>query len=224
MFLNSSGLTDYITIKDAVARKLREEILMGILTPGQDLNLRELANRFKCSITPIREALSTLDGEGLISIDRHKTVKVIKLDPKEIEEIFEIRTLLEGYACGVAVSNINDRILEKLRTNIGEQEVSNGKKNYNKFFRLNHEFHKEIYECTNQSVLIEMITMLRNRTFHYVKTYTVLLNRCEMAISEHKEIFNAILERNQTAASELTKKHLGILAKSLNDYLKTKRN
>ena len=219
-----TGPVNYITIKEFVTDKLREEILSGEIAPGEELNTKELAVRYNCSATPIREALSALESEGLVTVNRHKTGRVTKLDIKEIEEIFGIRVLLEGYASNLAFPNINEKILKKLEENIKNQEIFYAKKNYTEWFKLNRDFHKEIYKSTRQSILIETINALNNRAFHYVKAYTILLDRCELAISEHKEIFKAFLKGNKAEAKKANEKHLVNLAKSLTDYLKEKRN
>lgn len=214
---------EYMRIKDTVTRRLRDDILAGKLDPGYQLDLKMLAKKFGCSMTPIREALNILDGEGLIETKRHKCAVVSKIDGDELHRIFEIRALLEGYSSKIAASKINKSVLEKLESNLREQGNSNEKQNYLKWLELNRKFHNEIFECADNPVLSELITLLRNRTFHYVRAYTVLMDRSKIATLEHQEIFNAIKAKDGTAAEELTKKHLTNLSNSLKDFLNAKR-
>lgn len=88
----------YKTIRETVISRLRDEILSGNFSPGQELTAKTFAERFDCSLTPLREALSVLETEGLIEASGHRSVKICKLDAREIEKISEVRILLESYA------------------------------------------------------------------------------------------------------------------------------
>jgi DNA-binding GntR family transcriptional regulator len=105
------NIFNYRTIREIVASKLRGEILLGKLPAGKEITLKALAEQFGCSLTPVREALSILDGEGLISTNRNKSVTVCSLDAGEVETVFEIRALLEGYACSLAVPKMDKKTL-----------------------------------------------------------------------------------------------------------------
>jgi len=215
----------YKTIKDVVTQQLREEILSGkIGKPGESITLKDLADRYMCSLTPIRESLRILEGEGLVEGNRHRPVKVCELDPNQIEKVFEVRVFLEEHAAALAVRNIKESTLKNLKENIQQQEICLTGRNHQKWLKLNYEFHNQIYMSAEQPVLFELISMLRNRTSHYVKTYTFLLDRFEVAMMEHKEILDATLQKDGKKASHATKKHLDTLAKSLVTFLKEKRN
>ncbi len=73
------------TISETVIFKLRDEILAGWFSPGEQLTAKKLSERFGCGLTPLREALSVLRSERLIENKRHKGVKVCKLDVDEIQ-------------------------------------------------------------------------------------------------------------------------------------------
>lgn len=215
----------YKTIKDLVTEQIREGILSGkFAKPGTEFTLNDLTSQYKCSLTPIREALRTLEAEGLVVCERHKPVKVSRLDPDQIEKVFEVRMLLECHAATLATSNMKAANLKTLEENIRQQEIFMSGKNHQRWLKLNYEFHNQIYESANQPVLFELISMLRARTSHYVRTYTILLNRFEVAVSEHKEILEAILQKDGNKACRATKRHLDNLAKTLAEFLKTKRD
>jgi DNA-binding GntR family transcriptional regulator len=215
----------YKTIKDLVTEQLREGILSGkFAKPGEEFTLHDLAGRYKCSLTPIREALRTLEAEGLVVCNRHKPVKVSELEPDQIEKVFEVRMLLECHAAALATREIKETTLRNLEENIRQQQICLSGRNHQRWLQLNYEFHNQIYESANQPVLFELIAMLRARTAHYVRTYTFLLDRFAVAVTEHKEILNAILQKDGNRACRATKRHLDNLAKSLADFLKTKRD
>ncbi|HEY7203793.1 MAG TPA: GntR family transcriptional regulator, partial [Methylomirabilota bacterium] len=77
-------------------RHLREEILAGKLAGGARLKQEELARRFRISRMPVRDALLRLHAEGLVRIEPNRSVVVTRLAPIEVQELFEIRSVLEG--------------------------------------------------------------------------------------------------------------------------------
>jgi len=215
----------YKTIKDLVTEQLREGILSGkFAKPGEEFTLHNLADQYKCSLTPIREALRTLEAEGLVVCNRHKPIKVSRLEPDQIEKVFEVRMLLECHASALATRYIKETTLRNLEENIRLQQMYLSPRNHQRWLKLNYEFHNQIYESANQPVLFELISMLRARTSHYVRTYTFLLDRFDVAMMEHKEILDAILQKDGKKVAHATKKHLDNLAKSLVSFLKEKRN
>jgi DNA-binding GntR family transcriptional regulator len=98
------------TVRTALAENLRDAILLGEYVPGQNLRLEEIAKRFDVSTTPVREALSDLADEGLVTIFPHRGANVTRLSPEELQEIYEIRATWRGARCSMH----NDVILTSL--------------------------------------------------------------------------------------------------------------
>src|SRR3989339_366276 len=216
----------YKTLRDTVISKLRDEILGGNYLPGEELTVKTLSERFDCSLTPVREALRVLESEGLLLANRHKSVKVSKLDAREVESISEIRILLERYACKLAVSNMTASLFRKLELNLQEQEKYASGENIPKFLRVNWQFHSEILKSTKQPILIEIINMLRNRTSHYLETYIYssrTVERVKRGIAEHRQILEAMRRKDVDEAIAWTEKHLSTIANTLILYLREKQ-
>jgi len=91
------------TAQDLVLETLREAILDGILPPGARLRQEDLATAFKTSRIPVREALRVLEYEGLAKSEPHRGFTVTALDADQIEEIYELRTVLESHAVRAAI-------------------------------------------------------------------------------------------------------------------------
>ena len=94
------------TVKDLLVQQIRSEIIRGNLRPGARLRLRDLADRFKVSTQPIREALSELEAEGLVQAAPRKGAVVTVLTAEELVDLYEIRATLEAMATRTAVPNI----------------------------------------------------------------------------------------------------------------------
>jgi len=86
----------YVSKTDMVAALIRELIITGELTTGEQLRQRDLAQRFGVSQTPVREALRRLESEGLVIGDNHRGFMVVEADEGSTEENFQIRAALES--------------------------------------------------------------------------------------------------------------------------------
>lgn len=103
-----------VTAQEAVLTSVREAILAGVLAPGARLRQEELADHFGTSRIPIREALRALEYEGLVTSEPHRGFTVTSLDANDVEEVYELRILLEGHAVRLAMSLLTDEDLEEL--------------------------------------------------------------------------------------------------------------
>lgn len=90
------------TLRQEVFEQLRESILGVQLLPGEVINLRNLAGKFRVSILHVREAVWQLESENILVIESNKKIKVNQLTGEEFKEVFEIRLLLESDAIGAA--------------------------------------------------------------------------------------------------------------------------
>ncbi len=103
-----------ITAQEVVLSSLREAILAGVLVPGARLRQEELAEHFGTSRIPVREALRALEYEGLVRSEPHRGFTVTSLDADDVEEVYDLRILLEGHAVRLAMPLLTDEDLEEL--------------------------------------------------------------------------------------------------------------
>ena len=89
---------EHRTMRQVVVEKVRQAITQGRLTPGQKLIYADLAREINVSVTPVREAMKTLEALGLVTIQPYRTAYVSYLTADEIEQIYALRKLLEGLA------------------------------------------------------------------------------------------------------------------------------
>src|SRR5258708_23812886 len=96
------------TRADGVDRRLRAAILSGELRPGERLVAGPLAQRFTVSATPLREAIQRLATSGLIEIEPQRGARVAAASPRDAEEIYELRTLLDPLALRDSLAHSDD--------------------------------------------------------------------------------------------------------------------
>ncbi|NIN91778.1 GntR family transcriptional regulator, partial [bacterium] len=104
-----------MSLQEDIYDRLKKSIIYGELSPGEKLSEVALAGKMKVSRTPIREAFRQLQMEGYITVESNKGAYVSKLPPEEIEEIYDIISLLEGYAAELTARRVKDSELRELR-------------------------------------------------------------------------------------------------------------
>ncbi|MEV5409608.1 GntR family transcriptional regulator [Thermopolyspora sp. NPDC052614] len=108
------------TRKEAVLRRLRDEIISGELKPGALIKDAEIAARFGVSITPVREAIAQLAAEGLIDISPNRTRQVTQVTQKSALELIDVMMVLATAGFEWGVDNLTDRHLAALRQKLNE--------------------------------------------------------------------------------------------------------
>ncbi|MEX6494407.1 GntR family transcriptional regulator [Fusobacterium animalis] len=172
-------------------QKIKAAILNEIYEPNQILNERKLAEEFQISRTPVREALKILEGEGWVKIVPWKGAIVNQITQKEIDEIFQIRLIIEPAIIELLQNKIDYKkraYLDKLYEN---QKRTKTKK---EFILADREFHMTFAEWTENLQLIEMIKGLNDRI--YMVGHKAINSkdskREEESLEEHYRIIQAL--------------------------------
>jgi DNA-binding GntR family transcriptional regulator len=101
-------------LSDAVARHLRAEIMSGALRPGTFIRLDETATKFGVSVTPVREALLKLRGEGMVQLEPHRGHVVLPLSRQDIDDIFWLHTTIAKELAATAARDVTDVDIDEL--------------------------------------------------------------------------------------------------------------
>ncbi|CAM2180707.1 GntR family transcriptional regulator [Burkholderia latens] len=190
---------------DAVAASLREMIINGELQAGERLVERDLAERFGISRIPMREAIQRLEREGLLDIFRNRGAVVRMLSASDVQEIYDMRTLLEGDAIYRSVKRLDDETLaraELVHRLLGESSVPRRQG------ELNREFHALLYSCCGNDRQLKAIAELRGQVERYERLQATLLADTPSFQVEHEAILQACRERNVRSARAMTVAHL----------------
>ena len=159
------NMNEYLPLRDVVFNTLRKAILKGELKPGERLMEIALAERLGVSRTPVREAMRKLELEGLVSIIPNKGAYVTGITRKDVEDIYAIRSLLEGLCARWATAYITEKQLDALEENIYLSEFHASKGHAQKLTELDDQFHDILYEACSSKMLEHQL-----RDFHeYVR-------------------------------------------------------
>jgi len=176
----------------AIVPALREAILDGVLPPGARLRQEDLAAVFETSRIPIRAALRALEYEGLATSEPHRGYTVTSLDGTDIEEIYELRIILESHAVRLAIPLLTDTDLEELGA---AYEAMAGAPDADEQLVRRDEFYGRLYGVTARPRIIDMILRLRREVARPLRW------RLATHTPSHHEIFwRAIRDADADAA------------------------
>lgn len=134
------------TLVDLVTEVIREAILSGGYSPRERLKVADLSRRFNFSAMPIREALRTLEGEGLVEITPNRGATVRQLDRQFIEDLFELNTELRIFAIRRGIKAMTTAKLDMLAEIAGEYAAAVDRGDLDGSLRLNRKFHGKLME------------------------------------------------------------------------------
>lgn len=191
----------------AIADELKEKILSGDYKPGTRLVQDELANIFKASRSPIREALRMLEADGLVEIKPHTGAWISELDLAEFEEMYQIRERIEPLMLRLSIPNLTTKLIKELEETL--EKLSNAK-TVEQFLKLDREFHLLTYEGAITTFLGEIVQRMWNTTQPYRRLYSKILEQenFNSAHLEHTLLMKAIKRADLDDAERILYGHI----------------
>lgn len=201
-------VTDKYSLRGRVFHKLREDILNGKYKANDELREVAIGEELGVSRTPVREAFRQLELEGLIHIVPNKGAYVTGITSKDVADIYMIRALLEGLCAKWATEHISDEQMEEMEENVYLAEFHGQKEHREQIAILDNRFHEILYEACNSKMLEHTLKDFHQYVYR-VRKQTLAQNvRGNASTHEHREIMEAIKEKNGEKASELAKLHM----------------
>lgn len=198
-----------------IFEKVREDILSGVYAQGEELKEATLGARLGASRTPVREALRQLELEGLVEIIPNRGARVTGISRKDVYDIYQMRYLLEGLAARWAAEHMRDGEIMELEEVVLLSEFHLKDSKQEQMVQLDGRFHELIYRASDSRMLRHVLTDFH----HYVKAVRFVSlkekNRAEESVREHKEILQAIRERNADLAEKLAREHIQHVIRNL---------
>ena len=187
---------------------LREQLLNGEILPYQHLVETRIAKDIGTSRTPIREALHSLEFEGLIESIPRVGYVVKPINEDEVEEICEIRAAIEGVGARWAMEKAPQRLIKDLRKNISMSEEKVAQGDPKAFVELDAQFHEIIARLSGSKRLQELGQTLRRHMLRYRIQSIYSTDNVSRAIQGHKGILEAIEKGNLEEVGKAIKLHL----------------
>jgi DNA-binding GntR family transcriptional regulator len=204
-------------MREIIYNKIIQDLGQGRIAPGEKLAEEQLAAFFNVSRTPVREALLQLEKKGLIILHANSGAVVKKITGAQIEEIFDILSVLEAYGVEtVASRGIGKEDLSYLKKVLQEMENTRKTKNYFRYAEEDAKFHTFFIHKLGNSHLSEIIEDLRNRM--YMSGLTTPLH-IHQYLSKHKAIILALSRKSPSQAGAAMREHFQEIKKFLIETL-----
>ena len=201
-------ISDNYSLRGRVFTRLREDILNGKYKVGEELKETVVGEEYGVSRTPVREAFRQLELEGLISIVPNKGAYVDGITPKDVVDIYEIRSRLEGLCARWATENITQAQMDQMDETVYMSEFHARRGHFDKVAELDSEFHEKMYEASGSKKLEHLL-----KDYHqYVRTIRLMSiasnQRGHVSNEEHRGIAEAIRNKDADLAEQLAHQHI----------------
>lgn len=196
-----------VSLADQVFEHLETDILSGKYQRGDILTENRLCEILGVSRTPIREALRRLQQEHLI-VETGKGSLVLGISDEDLRDIYIIRESLEGKAAKRAAESATDEEINELKSAVELQEFYLSKHNSDQIRLMDNRFHEILYKISGSHVFFNTLLPLHKKVQKYRKVSLQSQSRARESVDEHREILNAIINRDADAAELYTAKHV----------------
>lgn len=202
-----------ISQSDNAYRKIRDAITYGRFNPGERLIENEVCDALQVGRTPLREALRRLQTEGYINFVPNKGATISKLSIDDVEQIYSIIALLEGYATEMAAKQLTQKDINKLTALNKKMIELDGQQNFRTWLELNTLFHARIVQAGGNQHLSKLITGLRERLYRYRFLSVTILGQSRKYSSNHEKILTALSDKKTQQAGKFMRDHVLYVSK-----------
>jgi DNA-binding GntR family transcriptional regulator len=204
-----------LTLRERIVTFVKDSIINGRLKPGERVPEHEIAENFGISRTPIREAFRQLESEGFITVIPRKGAVVSPITAKDVSEFYSIKSLLEGYAAGLACGKFTEKELKRL-TQINQQMQKHAAKNdVRGFYRLDNQFHEVFLSSSGNDKLCVLAHQIAQQFERFRIMALSLPGRMNTSIKQHEDIIKAFTEQNAELVEKLVRANAELSSKVL---------
>lgn len=196
------------SLRRQIADALRAAMITGRMRPGVVYSAPALAEEFGVSATPVREAMIDLVKDEMIEAVRNRGFRVVPLSSRDLDELIELRELLEVPAVIALAGAVPEEAAERLRALADEIVAEAEKGDLLRYVDADRRFHTELLALQGNQTLVRMIVQLRNRSRLY--GLADLAGRSELvaAAAEHGALLDALVGGDAEGAEKIMRRHL----------------
>jgi DNA-binding GntR family transcriptional regulator len=216
---------DLPTLPDFAYQQLREQIVDGALPIDVPLRQEKLAKMLGLSRLPVREALARLEAEGLVILRPRRGYVVASLNAEEIQELFDLRMVLEEHGGIIATSRRTDKDVRDVETIFRKMYgmTIGSDKDLIVYSALNRDFHQRIFAASGRKRLCAMLTALQDNSERFTRIGAHLVVDLDNAHEEHRLIFEAFRKGEAELMGKLSRDHVRKIGERLLAVLEKER-
>lgn len=198
------------SIADIAKRNIQEWVVTGHFQPGRQIKEEEISQRLGISRPPVREALKMLEAAGLVFRKPRCGVFVPEMTEKDIWEVYTLKATLYEMATGLAMDVISDKEIRKLESYVQKMEVCVEKEPFDvlRYQDLHKAFHNSIMGIGGNDRLRTFASNLHNQVTPFSYKSLQDKNHLHSSVRYHREIVNAMKNKDKTLACRMMKEHV----------------
>lgn len=209
---------DNYSLSSRVFHTIRENILSGQYTTDEELKEKTIGEELGVSRTPVREALRQLELEGLVTIIPNKGAYVVGISQKDIRDIYEIRSRLEGLCARWVAEHITKEQLDELEENIYLSDFHSAKGNTEQVVELDNKFHEILYNASGSKELRHVLLDFHHYVQRVRKITLAVPSRAAGSNEEHRKIVEALKLHDADKAEKLANEHMMNTIRNMDNY------
>jgi DNA-binding GntR family transcriptional regulator len=186
---------------EKLSETLTEAILEGIFKEGDQLIEVDLQKQFGISRTPIRESFRVLEKKGLVEVVPRKGTFVKRIFPRDIEEHFPVRSVLEGLAAKQAYPNMSDSRLEMMERALARMKIAAENEDTKNYWKQHVLFHEIFIDGCGNELLIDLIKILRMQIMWYRLSYQYYQEDFKKSYRTHEAILGLFKNKHTDPAT-----------------------
>lgn len=202
------GTQQDTSLRGRVFHRLREDILKGKFKEHDELREITIGEELGVSRTPVREALRQLELEGLVTIVPNKGAYVTGITGKDVKDIYMIRSLLEGLCARWATEHITEEQIGELEEVLLLSDFHSRGEKSDQVVALDGKFHEILYRASNSRILEHVLSDFHKYVQLARTTSVKAEDRARKSIAEHREILEAIKNKDADTAEKLANAHI----------------
>lgn len=201
-------VVDRTSVREQVRRILHAQVLSGALVPGQVYSAVALAEELKVSATPVREAMLELANAGFVEVARNRGFRILTISDRDLDEIVELRLMLEVPAIKKVIASASDEQLALLGPLAVEIVEAARREDLPAYLLSDQTFHRTLLELAGNARLVKLVVDLRDQTRLLGLRGLSASGKLIESAEEHCEIASMIQARNLKQAQALMTRHI----------------
>jgi DNA-binding GntR family transcriptional regulator len=197
------------SLRSRVENSLASAIISGKLAPGTLITVPTLAAQFAVSATPVREAILDLEKRGFVELVKNKGFRVTEVSAQDLEEIVQIRRLLEAPAMRIIVDCFPDADVDSFRSQADQIAAAAASAEFEGYLSGDSAFHLSLLRLTKNERLVELVDELRKQTRMVGLVNLSRTVELEESVREHYQLLELLQDGDGEAAERLVHHHIG---------------
>jgi DNA-binding GntR family transcriptional regulator len=201
------------TLRNSIYLYLREKIIKQELKPNQRVQEKDIAKELGLSTTPVREAFLKLESEGYLEINEHRRVIVKPISHSELIEIYQVISVLDGYAAFLALQRMDKSQLKEIQRLTKKLQSFYEKDMLEEYLRANTMFHVIIWRITGNRTLESTLRSAQNQMLRYQAERLTFYSNHEIfqkSMKSHEDILTAFMKSDIDNIERIVREHWNI--------------